>query len=75
MPLKYMAMIMVGIAAYTAFNSGYNAGGEAAHLGGAALGFLLIRNPHVLNVLDYPARRARARARTAFSDWSRDPNH
>jgi membrane associated rhomboid family serine protease len=77
MPLKYMAMIMVGIAAYTAFNSGHNAGGEAAHLGGAALGFLLIRHPHVLNILDYPARRARARAgaRTAFSDWSRDPNH
>ena len=42
MKLKVMAWIMIGIAVFTVFGNGHNAGGEAAHLGGAALGALLI---------------------------------
>jgi membrane associated rhomboid family serine protease len=53
MKLKTMAWIMVGIGAYTVLFMGHsadsNAGGEAAHLGGCALGYLLIRRPWVLN--------------------------
>lgn len=61
MKLKTMAWLMVGLAAYTVFNSGPNAGanrgGEAAHLGGALLGFLLIRNSHWLNWISWGTRR------------------
>ena len=48
MRLKTMAWLMIALAAYTAFTNGRNAGGEAAHLGGAALGYLLITHPHWL---------------------------
>ncbi|MDB5321500.1 MAG: rhomboid family protein [Phycisphaerales bacterium] len=72
MQLKYLAMILVGIAAYTAFTNGSNAGGQAAHLGGAGLGYLLIRHPQVLN---WVAPRPKARSRARFTDWSQDPDH
>lgn len=74
MQLKYLAMIVVGVAAFTAFTNGRNAGGEAAHLGGAVLGYYLIRHPHLLAPFER-VRRARVRNRTQFSDWSRDPDH
>ena len=47
--LRYLALGLLAIAGYTVFTQGHNAGGEAAHLGGAAVGYLLIRRPHVLN--------------------------
>ena len=50
--LRALAWIFVGLAAYNVFTTGPNAGGEAAHLGGAGLGFLLIRNPNMLNWVD-----------------------
>jgi membrane associated rhomboid family serine protease len=50
MKLKTMAWVMVGIAVYTVMAHGHNAGGEAAHLGGAALGYVLIRWPQSLSV-------------------------
>ena len=60
--LKTLAWIMLGIAVLTVVQSGYNAGGEAAHLGGAALGALLIQKPQVLNVFDrIPGRRRKPR--------------
>jgi membrane associated rhomboid family serine protease len=50
--LSTLAWILVGIAAFTVLfygdRPGSNAGGEAAHLGGAAMGWLLIRRPHLL---------------------------
>lgn len=53
MKLKTLAWFLVGLAAYTVIffgdRAGYNAGGEAAHLGGAALGYLLIRRAHLLD--------------------------
>lgn len=75
--LRYMALILVGWAAYTAFTNGMNAGGQAAHLGGAVLGYLLIRHPHVLDFLEgwgsgARARRTRIRRRGRFTDWSRN---
>lgn len=57
MQLRAMAWIMLGIAVYTVFSMGHNAGGEAAHLGGAVMGWLLIRNPQWLNVFDSSPRR------------------
>lgn len=51
--LRTMAIIMLAVAAYTVFafghNSQHNAGGEAAHLGGAAMGWYLIRRPERLD--------------------------
>lgn len=52
MQLRTLALVLLAIAAFTVFTQGENAGGEAAHLGGAALGFLLIRQPQLLNWAD-----------------------
>jgi membrane associated rhomboid family serine protease len=46
--LKYLAYAYVGIATFTVLTRGHNAGGEAAHLGGAAAGFFFIRHSHLL---------------------------
>ncbi|MEX0742430.1 MAG: rhomboid family intramembrane serine protease, partial [Phycisphaeraceae bacterium] len=50
--LRTLAFIILGIAAFSLIAGARNAGGEAAHLGGAALGFLLIKNAHWLNFVD-----------------------
>ncbi|MCC6579665.1 MAG: rhomboid family intramembrane serine protease [Phycisphaeraceae bacterium] len=52
MQLRTMAWIMVGVAAYMVLLNGDNAGGEAAHLGGAVAGYILIRRLRWLNVAD-----------------------
>lgn len=67
MKLRTLAWVMIGIAVYTIVSAiygrgGNNAGGEAAHLGGAALGAALIRYPKVLNVFDFRTKKRR-------SDW------
>ena len=56
MRLRMMAYILLGIAVYTVFTAGTNAGGEAAHLGGAVAGFALIKNPRVLNFFEFRPR-------------------
>ena len=48
--LRTVAWVLLGVAVYTVFTNGNNAGGEAAHLGGAALGYLLIKNERWLDV-------------------------
>jgi len=48
MRLKTMAYAYVALAAINLFFGSDNAGGEAAHLGGAISGFILIRNSHLL---------------------------
>jgi membrane associated rhomboid family serine protease len=74
MRLRTMAWIMLGIAAYTVIftgdHPGSNAGGEAAHLGGAVMGFIFAKSPRLLDVFHPPRRR-----RSRFSDWENDPNH
>jgi membrane associated rhomboid family serine protease len=49
MRLRTMAYLLVGFAVYTVLFRGQNAGGEAAHLGGAAAGFYFIRHPRHLH--------------------------
>lgn len=56
MKLSTMAYVLVGIAAWTVLFGGResNAGGEAAHLGGAAAGWYFIRNPrHLAGFFDF----------------------
>lgn len=47
MKLKHFALLLVGIAVFVVLTRGNNAGGEAAHLGGALVGFLLIGRPGI----------------------------
>jgi len=82
LPLRVWAWVAVGMAAIVVFSSGQNAGGEAAHLGGALVGFTLIRQQHLLNLFA-PGRRRYGMAnrgrgkkrRVAFKDWTKDMNH
>ncbi|MBI1189562.1 MAG: rhomboid family intramembrane serine protease [Tepidisphaera sp.] len=48
MRLKVLAMVYVGIAFFNVVVQGKNAGGDAAHIGGAIAGYFLIRNAHLL---------------------------
>lgn len=48
MRLKVLAMVYVGLAAFNLVVNGKNAGGDAAHIGGAIAGYFLIRNAHLL---------------------------
>ncbi len=54
--LKTLAWFLLGLAIYTVLFFGpqamHNAGGEAAHIGGALLGLLLISRPHLLDFAD-----------------------
>lgn len=63
--LKWLAYGYVAIAAYNLISGGHNAGGDAAHIGGAIAGFFFIRRIHLLrNFLDFgigPAPRGPAR--------------
>jgi len=46
--LKYFAYGYVAIAAFSLLRGASNAGGDAAHLGGALAGYFFIRNSHLL---------------------------
>lgn len=52
MAMRTMALLFLGIAAMTLIFGAHNAGGEAAHLGGALLGYLLVKNPRRLDWVD-----------------------
>jgi membrane associated rhomboid family serine protease len=66
MRLSTLIYLLVGIAAFTLVTSGANAGGEAAHLGGAIAGWFFINNAHLLSdffeVLGPPGARSRGKA-------------
>ena len=80
----YMFPVTIGMLAifgmltalYSVVSVGYNAGGEAAHLGGGILGFAIMKNQHWLNaftparkrVASTPNPRARKRRRP-FLPW------
>ncbi|HEX8522663.1 MAG TPA: rhomboid family intramembrane serine protease [Tepidisphaeraceae bacterium] len=65
--VQTLALIFIAASVATILFKGPNAGGEAAHLGGAFAGWVIIRNRFWLNVFD-----KRFRARPRF--WSpRDP--
>jgi membrane associated rhomboid family serine protease len=46
--MKYFAIAYVAIAAVNLLFGGHNAGGDAAHIGGALAGFYFILRPHLL---------------------------
>lgn len=50
-PVRFgtLAWVLIGIELVMLFTGARNAGGHAAHLGGAAAGFYFIRNPHHLH--------------------------
>ena len=50
--IRALALILIGIAVFMVMVGGPNDGGQAAHLGGAGLGYLLIRKPGLLNWAD-----------------------
>jgi len=49
MKIRTGAYLMTAFAAYKLLVGAHNAGGEAAHIGGAIAGFYFIRKPHLLN--------------------------
>ncbi len=51
--LKWLAIGMIALATFTVLKNGENAGGEAAHIGGAIMGYLLIKNPRILEFANY----------------------
>jgi membrane associated rhomboid family serine protease len=57
--LRTLAWILMAIAALAILTRAQNAGGEAAHLGGAVLGLVLIQFPQVLSVLTLSFGRRR----------------
>lgn len=46
--MKWMAYGYVGLALFNLLSSGNNAGGDAAHIGGAIAGYFFVRNHHLL---------------------------
>ncbi|MCC6682091.1 MAG: rhomboid family intramembrane serine protease [Phycisphaeraceae bacterium] len=52
MTMRTMALAFLVIAVVSVLAGSSNAGGEAAHLGGAALGYLLVRRPRLLDWAD-----------------------
>ncbi len=76
MKLKYMAYGYVGLAAFNLLKGGANAGGDAAHMGGAIAGFFFIRNAHLLrdffDVLGDSRKPGRGQARTPRSSPASD---
>ena len=50
--MRTMALVFLGIAVLSLMAGSDNAGGEAAHLGGALLGFVLVKYPRSLDWAD-----------------------
>jgi membrane associated rhomboid family serine protease len=59
MPLRTMVWLFIAMAAYTVLFTGPNAGGEAGHLGGAIVGWLLMQRPQLLGVFSGEGLRRR----------------
>lgn len=56
MTMRTLALLFLGIALVSLMAGSANAGGEAAHLGGAAVGWLLVRRPGLLNFTGWFSR-------------------
>ena len=57
-PLRWLAGLFILYAVFTVLFSGSNAGGQAAHLGGAVVGYALTRWPGVLERIAWFGKRA-----------------
>ena len=77
---KHFAIVLIGISVLTLLQSGANAGGEAAHLGGAIAGWWIAQRPHLLDdFFDFlgranPKGRAPGALRRAGSSSRRAPD-
>jgi len=60
MSMRTLALIFLGLAALSVIAGSSNAGGEAAHLGGALLGFILIKKPALIGWADRAAQVTQA---------------
>lgn len=71
MTLRTMALVFLGIAVLTILANSVNAGGQAAHLGGAALGFLLVKQPRLLGWAEHlgPRRGPRYHKPSRLRRW------
>jgi membrane associated rhomboid family serine protease len=58
MPLRTLAWLFIAYAVFTVLFRGSNAGGEAAHLGGAAVGWVLMRYPWLVERIAWMGKRA-----------------
>ncbi|MFM7134482.1 MAG: rhomboid family intramembrane serine protease [Planctomycetota bacterium] len=65
MRLSLFAIGLVAMSVFTLLQAGQNAGGEAAHLGGAMAGWLVVRKPHLLDDFFDLFGRRRAPAQVA----------
>lgn len=79
-PVRFgtLAWVLIGIEVFMLLTGARNAGGHAAHLGGAAAGFYFIRNPHhlhdffdILGRMDPSSRSRRGRPREGGGSISR----
>ncbi len=71
MKLRTLVWVFLGIAVLSVVVGSVNAGGEVAHLGGAAVGFLLIRRPRLLDPFAESAGRVRQRVEHVRTDRQR----
>lgn len=67
--LRVVIWFMLGFATLALLSQGHNAGGEAAHLGGAILGFFLIKNAHLLNFANMGAGRRKPSLMQRAHQW------
>lgn len=67
MKLRTAAFLLIGVEVWSLMFGASNAGGNAAHLGGAIAGFFLVRRPHLLtDFFDlFGPRKGSSRARRA----------
>lgn len=77
--VKTLAYVYLGLALLNLITGGQNQGGDAAHVGGAIAGFILIRNAHLLrDFFDVfsdsrkPKRDARKNAKASQAQSTRD---
>ena len=72
MSMRVFAIGALVFATLVILTNGNNAGGEAGHLGGAILGFILMKNRHLLSFIDPSGSRGKKRRRTVDAKVVRD---
>ena len=71
MKLRTLAYALVGIAFFVVLTQGRNAGGQAAHIGGAIAGYFFIRHPGPLR--DFLADFTRSPGKAKKTSYTRHP--
>jgi membrane associated rhomboid family serine protease len=75
MQMKTMVWVFIAMAVYAVVFSGVNGGGQAAHLGGALVGWILMNHENWLNfaLRSHPRMRIGG-TKVKYKDWSKDLN-